>query len=187
MSSNPAKLISCLLTSFAEMLGLTRLAIIVSVVFKVLWAFQLHQSCTGIRVLLQKSIASHARGSLTGPLYLTPDTEPSSGPTYKKKRLQTFARHLEIECWSQPELRTLEPVLSSVAAACIQISKMVSRAQTDDIYGLAVDKSTGEELAANVQGEAQQKLDVVCNEIMLRAFCGPSSNVAAVASEEEVS
>jgi len=31
----------------------------------------------------------------------------------------------------------------------------------------------------------QQKLDVVCNEIMLRAFCGSSDAIAAVASEEE--
>jgi len=45
--------------------------------------------------------------------------------------------------------------------------------------------ASGSPLEENVQGETQQKLDVVCNEIMLRAFCGSSDNVAAVASEEE--
>ncbi|GMH50529.1 hypothetical protein TL16_g00799 [Triparma laevis f. inornata] len=101
-----------------------------------------------------------------------------------KKKLMSFERYLEVECWSQPELKDLQPVLSSVASACIQISKMVSRAQTDDIYGAAVNKE-GETLDDNIQGETQQKLDVICNEIMLRAFCSASSNVAAVASEEE--
>lgn len=73
----------------------------------------------------------------------------------------------------------------SCATACVQISKLVSRAATDDIYGVAMDKLTGEELASNVQGERQQKLDVTCNEILLRSFCGCSRDVAAVASEEE--
>jgi fructose-1,6-bisphosphatase I len=61
---------------------------------------------------------------------------------------------------------------------------VVSRAATDDIYGVALD-SSGQPLSDNVQGETQQKLDVVCNEIMIRAFCGSSDNVAAIASEEE--
>jgi len=37
----------------------------------------------------------------------------------------------------------------------------------------------------NIQGEIQQKLDVVCNAIMLKQFCGSSNVVSAVASEEE--
>ncbi|GMH52724.1 hypothetical protein TrRE_jg4468, partial [Triparma retinervis] len=98
--------------------------------------------------------------------------------------MKSFDRYLEVECWSNPHLRGLEKVLSSCANACIQISKVVSRAATDDIYGVALD-SSGNPLSENVQGETQQKLDVVCNEIMLRAFCGSSDNVAAVASEEE--
>jgi hypothetical protein len=36
-----------------------------------------------------------------------------------------------------------------------------------------------------VQGEVQQQLDVLCNTIMLRAFCGSSSSIHSVASEEE--
>ena len=61
----------------------------------------------------------------------------------------------------------------------------MQRAQTDDLYGAAVDEN-GQALDENVQGEVQQKLDVVCNAIMLKQFCGSSKGViAAVASEEE--
>jgi fructose-1,6-bisphosphatase I len=58
---------------------------------------------------------------------------------------------------------------------------MVSRAQTDDIYGAAVDRRTGEKLEDNVQGEAQQKLDVICNEVRaeLRCACVCSECVRA--------
>jgi len=55
---------------------------------------------------------------------------------------------------------------------------------TDDLYGPA-SGSDGLPLDENVQGEVQQKLDVVCNTIMLRALCGCGEAVAAVASEEE--
>lgn len=127
-------------------------------------------------------------------LHLTPDpvsraakvdTVGLSSSSLKKKNLRTFARYLEVECWKSPNLRSLESVLTSATRACAQISKIVQRAQTDDIYGAAVDKATGLALEANVQGEVQQKLDVVCNEIMKKAFCGCSDDVAAVATEEE--
>jgi fructose-1,6-bisphosphatase I len=75
-------------------------------------------------------------------------------------------------------------VLQAVGDACKQINRIVQRAQTDDLYGAAVG-ADGEQLDENVQGEVQQKLDVVCNTIMLRSFCGCSSSIAAVASEEE--
>ena len=98
----------------------------------------------------------------------------------KKKKLQSFARYLEVECWKQSEMRDLQPVLMSIADACRQISLLVQRAQTDDLYGEAsVDGET------NVQGEVQQKLDTLCNTIFLRAFCACSNSITAVASEEE--
>jgi len=102
-----------------------------------------------------------------------------------KKNLKTFQRYLEIETWRQPEFRSLEPVLRSVADSCKQINKIVQRAQTDDLYGVALDVD-GNPLDDNVQGEVQQQLDVLCNTIMLRAFCGGgSSSIHSVASEEE--
>ncbi len=102
----------------------------------------------------------------------------------KKKNLKTFQRYLEIECWKRAELRDLERVLQAVAESCKQINRIVQRAQTDDLYGAAVDKD-GTQLEANVQGEVQQQLDVLCNTIMLRAFCGSSKSIHSVASEEE--
>lgn len=109
------------------------------------------------------------------------------GPTpRKKKNLKTFQRYLEIESWKQGgELRKLEPVLLSVAESFRQINRLVARAQTDDLYGVAVDPATGERLEANVQGEVQQLLDVLCNTYMKRAFCGSSRSIHSIASEEE--
>ena len=103
----------------------------------------------------------------------------------KKKKLQTFPRYLEIESWKRPEVRDLEPVLQAVAEACKQINRIVQRAQTDDIYGVAVGPDGKPLEETNIQGEVQQKLDVLCNTIMLRAFCGSSRHIHAVASEEE--
>lgn len=108
----------------------------------------------------------------------------TAAPEPKKKNLKTFQRYLEIECWKLPELRDLEPVLKAVAESCKQINKIVQRAQTDDLYGVALGKD-GKPLDDNVQGEVQQQLDVLCNTIMLRAFCGSSRAISAVASEEE--
>jgi hypothetical protein len=81
-------------------------------------------------------------------------------------------------------MRSLEPVLLAVADATKQIARIVARAMTDDIYGVALGKD-GLPLEENVQGEVQQKLDVLCNTIMLRAFCGSSRSINSVASEEE--
>jgi Fructose-1-6-bisphosphatase, N-terminal domain len=109
-----------------------------------------------------------------------------TGPSkqMRKKKLQTFTRYLEVECWKRQDLRGLEPVLQAVSSACIQINRIVQRAQTDDVYGVAVD-AEGNPLSDNVQGEIQQKLDVLCNTIMLKAFCGSGREICSVASEEE--
>lgn len=102
----------------------------------------------------------------------------------RKKKLQNFQRYLEVECWKRKDLRGLESVLQAVASACKQINRIVQRAQTDDVYGVALD-SAGNPLSDNVQGETQQKLDVLCNTIMLQAFCGSSRQIHSIASEEE--
>ena len=117
---------------------------------------------------------------------LGPSTNTASSPEMKKKDLRTFQRFLEVECWKNGEIRDLDRTLVAVADACKQINRIVQRAQTDDLYGAAIDPLTGELAEENVQGEVQQQLDVLCNTIMLRAFCGASNNVVcAVASEEE--
>lgn len=104
----------------------------------------------------------------------------------KKKDLRTLQRFLEVECWKLPAIRSLDRTLLAAADACKQINRIVQRAQTDDLYGAAIDPLTGNLAEMNVQGEVQQQLDVLCNTLMLRAFCGASNNaVCAVASEEE--
>jgi hypothetical protein len=109
----------------------------------------------------------------------------SGGEPLRKKKLKTFIRYLEVECWKRAELRGLEPTLQAIADACKQINRIVQRAQTDDLYGVAEDSDGNPLQDTNVQGEVQQKLDVVCNEIFLRAFCGSSTAIHSVASEEE--
>ena len=112
--------------------------------------------------------------------------DAQTAPQTKKKDLRTLQRFLEVECWKLPAIRTLDRTLLAVSDACRLINRIVQRAQTDDLYGAAVDPITGELMEENVQGEVQQQLDVLCNTLMLRAFCGASNNaVCAVASEEE--
>jgi len=111
---------------------------------------------------------------------------PSAPKQLRKKKLQTFPRYLEVECWKGPELRGLEPVLQAIADSCKQINRIVQRAQTNDVYGVALVDATGNPLdTTNIQGEVQQKLDVLCNTIMLSAFCGSGRDIYSVASEEE--
>lgn len=124
------------------------------------------------------------RSATNDPLAAPSNPENSKDSLKKKKNLQQFSRFLEVEMWKRAELRDLEPVLAAVAEACKQIARIVQRAQTDDIYGVAVNPD-GSPLDSNVQGEVQQKLDVLCNTIMLRSFCGSSRCMHYVASEEE--
>ncbi|MDR0779112.1 MAG: fructose-1,6-bisphosphatase, partial [Pseudomonadales bacterium] len=66
-------------------------------------------------------------------------------------------------------------ILSAISISAKMISAQVRRARLEDVLG-----HVGEH---NVQGEAQQKLDVIANEILLRNL-GGRHGVAIVASEE---
>ncbi|KAL7490932.1 hypothetical protein ACHAWT_000439, partial [Skeletonema menzelii] len=141
-------------------------------------------------VAFQSNVAAPMMSKVTqtSELYSSMDAprNAASSPEMKKKDLRTFQRFLEVECWKNGDIRDLDRTLLAVADACKQINRIVQRAQTDDLYGAAIDPLTGELAEENVQGEVQQQLDVLCNTIMLRAFCGASNNVVcAVASEEE--
>ncbi len=70
---------------------------------------------------------------------------------------------------------TLSWVLSALSISTKIIANSVRRARLDDVLG-----SVGNE---NVQGEQQQKLDVIANEVLLRTL-GKREGVAVVASEE---
>src|SRR5919109_5179054 len=66
-------------------------------------------------------------------------------------------------------------ILSALSISAKMITSHVRRARLDDVLG-----SMGNE---NVQGEQQQKLDVIANDILLRTL-GGREGVAIVASEE---
>lgn len=162
----------------------------------------LSQCCCGCLVALltisKGSAAFHLQGSSNFPGSRDLSTRPFSistlyqssigtlaGANQRKKKLKTFTRYLEVECWKRAELRGLETVLQAVSDACRQITRIVQRAQTDDLYGVALGPDGKPLDGTNIQGEVQQKLDVVCNVIMKRAFCGCSNAIHSIASEEE--
>ena len=66
-------------------------------------------------------------------------------------------------------------VLSAISISAKMIAAQVRRARLEDVLG-----SVGEQ---NVQGETQQKLDVIANDILMRNL-GGRQGVAVVASEE---
>ncbi|MFO1435923.1 MAG: class 1 fructose-bisphosphatase [Gammaproteobacteria bacterium] len=70
---------------------------------------------------------------------------------------------------------TLSWILSALVISTKVIANSVRRARLDDVLG-----NVGNE---NVQGEQQQKLDVIANEVLLRTL-GQREGVAVVASEE---
>ena len=66
-------------------------------------------------------------------------------------------------------------ILSALSISAKMIAAHVRRARLDDVLGTVGNQ--------NVQGEQQQKLDVIANEILLRTL-GGREGVAIVASEE---
>jgi hypothetical protein len=72
------------------------------------------------------------------------NTATAQAAPLKKKDLRTLQRFLEVECWKSPSIRNLDRTLLGVSDACKQINRIVQRAQTDDLYGAAVDPVTGE-------------------------------------------
>ena len=82
---------------------------------------------------------------------------------------------LASEARQQNATGTLSWILSALSISAKMIAANVRRALLDDVLG--------EVGSDNVQGEAQQKLDVIANDILLRIL-GARDGVAIVASEE---
>ena len=98
----------------------------------------------------------------------------SSSPT--QTSLVTLQAHiLEHQSRFPQSSGTLSWILSALSISAKIIANHVRRARLDDVLG-----SIGNE---NVQGEQQQKLDVIANEVLLRTL-GKREGVAVVASEE---
>jgi len=90
--------------------------------------------------------------------------------------LVTIQSHILAQQAQFPESTgTLSWVLSAISISAKMIAAQVRRARLDDVLGSAGNQ--------NVQGETQQKLDVIANEILLRNL-GGRQGVAVVASEE---
>ncbi|HVY64262.1 MAG TPA: class 1 fructose-bisphosphatase [Gammaproteobacteria bacterium] len=91
-------------------------------------------------------------------------------------RFVTLQGHILEQQAHYPEASgTFSWILSALSISAKMIAAHVRRARLDDVLG-----SVGSE---NVQGEQQQKLDVIANEILLRTL-GGRDGVAIVASEE---
>lgn len=95
----------------------------------------------------------------------------SSGPN-----LITLQSHILEQQQRHPEATgTLSWILSALSISAKVITSKVRRARLDDVLG-----SVGQD---NVQGEQQQKLDVISNDVLMRLL-GGREGVAIVASEE---
>ncbi|MBN8280617.1 MAG: class 1 fructose-bisphosphatase [Gammaproteobacteria bacterium] len=92
------------------------------------------------------------------------------------REIITLQGHILQQQSHHPEATgTLSWILSALSISAKMIAAQVRRARLEDVLG-----SAGGE---NVQGEQQQKLDVIANEILLRTL-GGRDGVAIVASEE---
>jgi fructose-1,6-bisphosphatase I len=91
-------------------------------------------------------------------------------------RIMTLQAHILEEQVHQPQASgTFSWILSALSISAKIIADKVRRARLENVLG-----SVGQE---NVQGEVQQKLDVLANEVLLRTL-GGREGVAVVASEE---
>ncbi|MDH3977622.1 MAG: class 1 fructose-bisphosphatase [Gammaproteobacteria bacterium] len=93
-----------------------------------------------------------------------------------QKDIVTLQSHILSQQARHPEATgTLSWILSALSISAKMIADQVRRARLEDVLG---DVGTD-----NIQGEQQQKLDVIANEILLRTL-GGREGVAIVASEE---
>lgn len=97
-------------------------------------------------------------------------------PTELDQSINTLQAHILSEEQNHPDSRgTLAWILSALSVSAKAIAAQLRRARLIDVLGSAGDQ--------NVQGEDQQKLDVLANEILLRTL-GRRDDVAILASEE---
>ena len=104
-----------------------------------------------------------------------PLTELDSLPLTRGENLTTLQNHILAEQARHNASGTLSWILSALSFSGRVISAKIRRARLQGVLG--------ELDSENVQGEAQQKLDVIANETLLRCL-GTRAGVAIVASEE---
>src|SRR5262245_47068977 len=97
-------------------------------------------------------------------------------PASKPNEIVTLQAHILQQQSRYPEASgQFSWILSALSISAKMIAAHVRRARLDDVLGAVGNQ--------NVQGEQQQKLDVIANEILLRTL-GGREGVAIVASEE---
>lgn len=107
---------------------------------------------------------------------MTPDTSALSAHLTRGDNLVTLQSHILAEEARHPGATgTFSWILSALSISAKMIAARIRRARLSDVLG-----NVGTD---NVQGEQQQKLDVIANEILLRCL-GSRSGVAVLASEE---
>ena len=99
-----------------------------------------------------------------------------SRETRIRENLMTLQDHLARKKLP-PDLADLPDVIAAVVLASKSIASKVRRARIEDVIG--------EASALNVQGEVQQKLDVISNDLMLHCLERCRSVAVCVSEEEE--
>ena len=93
-----------------------------------------------------------------------------------RENLMTLHAHLQSKKHLARDDSDLSGVIAAISVATKSIAGKVRRARIEDVLGDVGD--------VNVQGEEQQKLDVISNDLMMHCL-GRCSSVAVCASEEE--
>ena len=111
---------------------------------------------------------------------MTAASQPASSPSTRSLRPAganaSLEQVLQLDTRRPlPEVPALARTLLALANACVEIAQLLRRAGIDDILG-----AVG---THNVQGEAQQKLDVIADDLLMRALQACDS-VAVAGSEE---
>ena len=107
---------------------------------------------------------------------MSPEASPLTPHLTRGQNLVTLQSHILAEEARYPGASgTFSWILSALSISAKIISSKVRRARLEDVLGAAG--------SDNIQGESQQKLDVIANEVLMRCL-GGREGVAIVASEE---
>jgi len=118
-------------------------------------------------------LGSYQQAALTVSMSAIIDTTAGSS---RSNEIVTLQAHILQQQARYPEASgQFSWILSALAISAKMIASHVRRARLDDVLGAVGNQ--------NVQGEQQQKLDVIANDILLRTL-GGREGVAIVASEE---
>jgi fructose-1,6-bisphosphatase I len=121
--------------------------------------------------------ATEVCGPLRMSLHMSTAADDRIQPRFTSDNLTTLQSHILAEETKHPGASgDFSWILSAISLAGKTIANKVRRARIEDVLGDHGD--------TNVQGEQQQKLDVISNEIIKRCL-GDRANVAILASEED--